>query len=53
MGSPINILLQRTIPAIADDWNIDRLSLLRDYRVSFTDEEVSSCFHRDPEIAPR
>jgi hypothetical protein len=38
MGSPINILLQTTIPVIADDWNIDRFSLLRDHLVSLTDE---------------
>jgi hypothetical protein len=38
MGSPINILLQTTIPAIADDWNIDRFSLLRDLLVSLADE---------------
>ncbi len=38
MGSPINILLQTTIPAIADDWNIDRFSLLREHLVSLTDE---------------
>ena len=38
MGSPINILLQTTIPAITDDWNIDRFSLLRDHLVSLTDE---------------
>ena len=38
MGRPISILLQTTIPAIADDWNIDRFSLLRDHLVSLTDE---------------
>jgi len=38
MGKPINILLQTTIPAIADDWNIDRFSLLRDQLASLTDE---------------
>lgn len=38
MGNPINILLQTTIPAIADDWNIDRFSLLRDHLASVTDE---------------
>ncbi len=27
-----------TIPAIADDWNIDRFSLLRDHLASLTDE---------------
>jgi hypothetical protein len=34
----MNILLQTTIPAIADDWNIDRFSLLRDHLASLTDE---------------
>ena len=38
MGSPIKILVQTTIPAIADDWNIDRFSLLRAHLVSLTDE---------------
>src|SRR6188474_1486909 len=38
MGSCINILVQTTIPAIPDDWNIDRFSLLRDHLVSLTDE---------------
>jgi len=38
MGIPINILLQTTIPATPDDWNIDRFSLLRDHLVSLTDE---------------
>ena len=38
MGSPTSILLQTTIPAIADDWNINRFSLLRDHLASLTDE---------------
>src|SRR6266852_2241184 len=38
MGSPIRILLQTTSPAIADDWNIDRFSLLRDHLASLVDE---------------
>ena len=38
MGSRVKILAQTTIPAIADDWNIDRFSLLRDHLVSLTDE---------------
>jgi hypothetical protein len=38
MGSPINILLQTTIPAVPDDWNIDRFSLLGDHLVSLIDE---------------
>ena len=36
LASPIKILLQTTIPAIADDWNIDRFSMLRDYLSSLT-----------------
>jgi hypothetical protein len=38
MRSPINILLQTTIPEIADDWNINRFSLLRDHLASLTNE---------------
>src|SRR6266849_4780457 len=38
MRSPINILLQTTIPAIADDWNINRFSLLRDHLASLRNE---------------
>src|SRR5215208_4548647 len=38
MVSPIRILLQTTIPATADDWNIDRFSLLRNHLVSLTNE---------------
>src|SRR5437868_12800687 len=38
MANRINILLQTTIPAIADDWNIDRFSLLRDHLASLADE---------------
>jgi hypothetical protein len=38
MVSHINILLQTTIPAIADDWNIDRFSLLRDHLASLKDK---------------
>jgi len=42
MASPTRILLQTTIPAIADDWNIDRFSLLRDHLASLTDESGKS-----------
>src|SRR5882757_8787615 len=38
MGNPINILLQTTIPEIADDWDVDRFSLLREQLVSLTNE---------------
>src|SRR5438067_2471880 len=44
MGSPINILLQTTIPAIADDWNIDRFSLLTNHLASITDESGEPLF---------
>jgi hypothetical protein len=33
---PIRILLQTTIPPVADDWSIDRFSLLRDHLASLT-----------------
>lgn len=39
MNNPIQILLQTTIPAIEDDWNIDRFSLLRDHLSSIADEQ--------------
>jgi hypothetical protein len=38
MSKPIRILLQTTVPSINDDWGIDRLSMLRDYLVSLTDD---------------
>lgn len=38
MAIPIRILLQTTIPASEDDWNIQRFSLLRDYLASLEDE---------------
>src|SRR5205807_7703548 len=38
MANRINILLQTTIAAIADDWNIDRFSLLRDHLASLTNK---------------
>jgi hypothetical protein len=39
MNNPIQILLQTTIPAVEDDWNIGRFSLLRDYLSSIKDEQ--------------
>src|SRR6266571_8994549 len=36
---PIRILLQTTIPMIADDWNIDRFSLLREHLSSLRDKQ--------------
>jgi hypothetical protein len=39
MSPPIRILLQTTIPGTADDWNIGRFSMLRDYLAALTDED--------------
>jgi len=39
MSQPIRILLQTTIPPIADDWNIARFSILRDYLAGLTDDD--------------
>jgi hypothetical protein len=38
MSKPIRILLQTTVPSTDDNWGIDRLSMLRDYLVSLTDD---------------
>jgi hypothetical protein len=38
MNTPIRILLQTTIPAIDDDWNINRFSLLGEHLSSLTDD---------------
>ena len=39
MNKPVRILLQTTIPAIEDDWNIGRFSLLREHLASLKDAE--------------
>jgi hypothetical protein len=39
MNNPVQILLQTTIPAVEDDWNIGRFSLLRDHLSSLKDEQ--------------
>jgi len=39
MSSPIRILLQTTIPPIADDWHIGRFSMLRDYLAGLEDAD--------------
>jgi hypothetical protein len=39
MSYPLRILLQTTIPAIEDNWNIDRFSLLAEHMRSITDEK--------------
>ena len=38
MANNVSILLQTTIPATEDDWNIGRFSLLRDHLSSITDD---------------
>jgi hypothetical protein len=38
LNTPIRILLQTTIPAIEDDWNINRFKLLREHLGSLTDD---------------
>jgi hypothetical protein len=40
----IRILLQSTIPAVDDDWNIRRYSLLRSYLASLEDERGEPLF---------
>ena len=44
MSRPIRILLQTTIPPIADDWNIARFSMLRDYLAGLTDDRGTPLF---------
>ena len=39
MTRPIRILLQTTIPAVEDDWNVERFSLLREHLASLKDDE--------------
>jgi hypothetical protein len=39
MRKPIKILLQTTIPAIEDDWNIDRFSLLGAHLAALKNED--------------
>lgn len=39
MSTPIRILLQTTIPAIDDDWNISRFTRLREHLTTLTDDE--------------
>ena len=39
MNNPVQVLLQTTIPAIEDDWHIERFSLLRDHLSSIKDEQ--------------
>ena len=44
MNKRIQILLQTTIPAIEDKWNINRFSLLRDHLSSLTDGDGEPIF---------
>ena len=44
MKKRIQILLQTTIPAIEDDWNINRFSLLREHLSSLTDSDGQAIF---------
>ena len=44
MNKTRRILLQTTIPAIEDDWNINRFSLLRSHLASFTDDQGQPLF---------
>src|SRR5829696_481294 len=39
MNRPVRILLQTTIPAVEDDWNVGRFSLLRAHLESLRDDE--------------
>jgi hypothetical protein len=44
MAYPIRILMQTTIPATEDDWNIERFSFLHDHLVSIKDETGNSLY---------
>ncbi len=44
MSTPIRILLQTTIAAVEDDWNIDRFSLLFEHLSSITDDHGNSLY---------
>lgn len=53
MSRPIRILLQTTIEYAANDWHIERFSMLRDYLRSLENTDGSPLFHvttrdRDP-----
>lgn len=45
MANPTHILLQTTIPAVEDDWNIDRFSLLREHLASLKDENGAALYN--------
>lgn len=44
MATPIRILLQTTIPPVADDWHIGRFSMLREFLAAETDDRGSPLF---------
>jgi len=44
MKRPIRILLQTTIPATEDDWNIGRFSLMHEHLSSLKDEQGNALF---------
>lgn len=44
MSKPVKILLQTTIPSTADDWNINRFSLLRGLLSSLRDDQDGVLF---------
>lgn len=44
MNRPTRILLQTTIPAVEDDWNVGRFSLLREHLASLKDDEGRALF---------
>lgn len=55
MDRTVRVLLQTTIPATEDDWNVSRFSLLRDHLASFRDEARGLRFEtvaRDREPGP-
>lgn len=51
MANPIHILLQTTIPAVEDDWNIERFSLLREHLASLGDNYKVTARNRDVNTA--
>ncbi|HMI20364.1 MAG TPA: hypothetical protein VK533_12530 [Sphingomonas sp.] len=57
MVSPIRILLQTTIPTVADDWHVGRFSMVRDYLAGLVDDDgaplcVVTARDRTPPGAP-
>ena len=45
MATPVRILLQTTIPPIADDWHIGRFSMLRDHLAGLVDQDGRAMCH--------